>query len=168
MIRKATYSDARGIAEVHISSWRSTYREIVPNEYLDTLDLKKGIENWQQILMGEQNQGATFVATESDGIVGFASVGASREPGLEFQGEIYAIYLLDSFQKRGIGKELFITSMRQLNSFGYESQILWVLRDNPGINFYLHMGGQLITEKTDNIGGKDLRECAIGWNIADW
>ena len=34
------------------------------------------------------------------------------------------IYLLPSFQKRGIGKELFITSMRQLISFGYESQVL--------------------------------------------
>ena len=62
----------------------------------------------------------------------------------------------------------FIVAMRQLNSYGYGSQILWVLRDNPVINFYRHMGGKLITEKTENIGGKDLRECASGWNNPDW
>lgn len=48
----------------------------------------------------------------------------------------------------------FITSMRQLYSYGYGSQILWVLRDNPVINFYRHMSGKLITEKTENIGEK--------------
>ncbi len=32
-IRKATFSDAKGIAKVHVDSWKSTYINIIPDEF---------------------------------------------------------------------------------------------------------------------------------------
>jgi hypothetical protein len=38
-IRRASQSDARAIAEVHVASWRETYRGIVPDAFLDALSV---------------------------------------------------------------------------------------------------------------------------------
>jgi hypothetical protein len=38
LIRRAEPRDAAGIAHVHVASWRTTYRGIVPDSYLDALD----------------------------------------------------------------------------------------------------------------------------------
>lgn len=39
-IRKAELTDTKGIAKVHVDSWRTTYTNIVPEEYLRNLTLK--------------------------------------------------------------------------------------------------------------------------------
>jgi len=41
-IRKAKISDAKGISIVHIDSWLSTYKGIMPDERLEQLSYKKG------------------------------------------------------------------------------------------------------------------------------
>lgn len=33
-IRKAVLTDAKGIAKVHVDSWRTTYKNIIPDEFL--------------------------------------------------------------------------------------------------------------------------------------
>jgi len=34
-IRKANSNDALGVAKVQVDSWKTTYKNIVPNEYLE-------------------------------------------------------------------------------------------------------------------------------------
>lgn len=43
-IRKATPSDAEGIARVHVESWKSTYINIVPEDFLKNLSYEKRVE----------------------------------------------------------------------------------------------------------------------------
>jgi HAD superfamily hydrolase (TIGR01509 family) len=43
-VREATPADAGAIARVHIESWRSTYRGIVPDEYLESLSHEGDME----------------------------------------------------------------------------------------------------------------------------
>ena len=45
-IREPKISDARNIAIVHIDSWLSTYRGIMPDERLDKLSYEKGEVKW--------------------------------------------------------------------------------------------------------------------------
>ena len=40
VIREATPEDARAIATVHVASWRTTYRGLLRDAYLDSLDLE--------------------------------------------------------------------------------------------------------------------------------
>ncbi|WP_330217584.1 hypothetical protein [Planococcus halocryophilus] len=35
--RKATEQDAPGIAKVHVDSWKTTYKEILPSAFLTSL-----------------------------------------------------------------------------------------------------------------------------------
>jgi hypothetical protein len=43
---------------------------------------------------------------------------------------------------------------------------LWVLRRNPAVGFYQHMGGVEIGQKTVEIGGAFLEEVAFGFNLS--
>lgn len=40
-IRNATEQDAPGIARVHVDSWRATYKEILPSEFLASISYEK-------------------------------------------------------------------------------------------------------------------------------
>ena len=37
LVRVATFTDAREIAEVHVAGWKAAYRGMVPDELLDEL-----------------------------------------------------------------------------------------------------------------------------------
>lgn len=45
-IRKAVLSDAKGIAKVHVDSWRTTYANIMTEAYLNQLSYEKREEMW--------------------------------------------------------------------------------------------------------------------------
>lgn len=49
-IRKATINDAEGIAKVHVDSWRTTYKGIIPDEFLYNLSYKKELNYGSKIL----------------------------------------------------------------------------------------------------------------------
>jgi hypothetical protein len=57
-IRAAMLSDARSIAEVHVDAWKSTYRGLVPDAYLDPLNYSDSTERWRRILV--PRPGTTF------------------------------------------------------------------------------------------------------------
>lgn len=46
-IRGATVADAEGIAHIHVASWRSTYRGIMPDALLAGLSMERRAANWR-------------------------------------------------------------------------------------------------------------------------
>ena len=168
-IRAAQLSDAAEIAHVHIATWRSTYEGIVPKAYLDGLNSEKRVQQWQRMLTQVEPQNATLVATRlrDDGlgeqVIGFVSTGPNRAPNLKSDGELFAIYLLKEHQKKGTGKRLFEAGKNQLRQDGFTSIVLWVLADSPTVQWYEAMGGQRVGEKTEEVGGKPLKEWAYFW-----
>ena len=164
LIRAASISDAPAIAHVHVSSWLTTYRGIVPDGYLDSRDLQRSIARWQEILRDDPAKGwFTIVAEESGQIVGFASAGPIRTDDPGYTGELGGIYLLQSRQRRGIGRLLVADVARCLRERGMDSMFVWVLRDNPSRAFYEVLGGAYVREQPITIGGAELIEVAYGW-----
>lgn len=160
-IRRATAEDADAIARVHVDSWKSTYSGVVPDSYLDSLDVAARAEMWRAQL--EKGIAATFVAETSSGIIGFTSGGALREPLSTYDGELYAIYLLHPYQRRGIGRALVFDLVKSLRDDGLESMVVWVLEKNPAVSFYKNLGGIEIMHQSIDIGGASLDELALGW-----
>ncbi len=81
---------------------------------------------------------STFVAERDGLVVGFTSVGPSRdERGL---GELYAIYVDPDEWSTGAGRALIERAEEQLRG-DYEEVTLWVLEQNPRARrFYEHAG----------------------------
>ena len=162
--REARVEDSSGIAQVHIGSWRSTYRGLIPQSYLDGLDEVARGERWIEILGRGNPLESTRVALEENRIIGFTSIGPIREPQWPFEGELYALYLDDSHQKRGIGKRLFDEALDAMKKRGFRSMVVWVLRENPTCGFYEKMGGRYLGDKIEAIGGEEVVEVAYGWD----
>ena len=164
-IRAAIPEDAGSIARVHVDSWRSTYAGIVPAEYLVRLSYRNRESLWKELLTTDRPGTSYFVAdTGSGDIVGFANAGPEREGDSTYQGELYAIYIIEEYQRMGLGRRLFASVSRRLLADGFNSMLLWVLEDNhPAIRFYESLGGERVGRKTVTIGGADLVEVSYGW-----
>jgi GNAT superfamily N-acetyltransferase len=164
-IRLASQSDAGGIARVHVLSWQGAYRGILPDGFLASLSVDRRRQTWADQLSNPSARSATLVATEPpDIIVGFASAGPAREAGIGFLGELYAVYLLAAFQRRGLGRALFRGAADLLLAQGLPSMMLWVLKANPTRGFYEHLGGVAYLERPITIGETEYPEIAYGWS----
>jgi GNAT superfamily N-acetyltransferase len=164
-IREARPEDATGIARVHVDSWTSTYRGIVPDEVLDGLSYEAREDQRRKIFRSRIPGAFSLVAEdENGGIVGFADAGPERKGDPEYDSELYAIYLPAEAQGRGIGRSLFEEVVRRLRANRYRGMMLWVLAENPSRGFYARMGGQPVRRQTSTIG-KELEEIGYGWSL---
>jgi len=166
MIRAATVSDAPAIARVHVASWLSTYRGLLPDDFLESLSETNYAERWKRVI----TEGASKVVVAEDGsdVVGFASGGRERAGEQGFEGELYAIYVLDTAQGRGFGRELVRSMVDRLRELGLTNMIVWVLRDNrPARDFYERLGGIYVRAQPITIGSATLEEVSYGWRRLD-
>jgi ribosomal protein S18 acetylase RimI-like enzyme len=166
MVRAATIDDAPAIARVHIASWRSTYQTLLPADFLNALSEADFAERWRR-LIGEGSS-RVYVVEDEGSLVGFASGGPERAGESGYTGELYAIYVLDSFQQRGHGRELVRAVVGGLREMALEDMIIWVLRDNLSARlFYERLGGVYVRSQPITIGPATLEEVSYGWPRLD-
>ena len=162
MIRVALPNDAAEIARVHVESWRSSYRGLLADEFLDSLSEAGYADRWRRVI----GDGASrvFVVEEPDGVVGFASGGRERAGESGYEGELYAIYIVAGSQRKGHGRELVHTMAAALREKGLRDLIVWVLRDNTSAReFYERLGGSYVRAQPITIGPTTLEEVSYGW-----
>lgn len=164
-LRPATAGDVEGIARVHVESWRTTYRGIVPEAFLARLSYEARQRQWRRVFAGEPANGHVgfVVEAEAGEIVGFADGGPERTGEHGHDAELYAIYLLAEHQGRGLGRQLVRSVAGRLAELGHRSMLVWVLRENPACRFYAALGGRLVATRPIEIGGATLDEVAYGW-----
>ncbi|WP_047984388.1 GNAT family N-acetyltransferase [Ornithinibacillus californiensis] len=162
-IRKAVLTDAAGIAKVHVNSWRTTYKGIIPASFLDNLSYDKRTELWQRNISREDNY--VFVAeTENKEIVGFADCGKREDNHIANSGDLTSIYLLEEYQGKGIGKGLMKQLFRQFKELGYERVFVEVLDENNTRNFYEYYGAKLLKSEKIKMAGVVLDLLIYEWN----
>lgn len=162
LIREAKSGDITGIAKVNLATWKSTYRGIIPDEKLALVTLADRKEYMRGIL-ASQDQFIYVAESETGRVVGFVAAGPERLGNLGFQGEIYVIYVLQQFQRKGIGRRLVEAMRSRFQQAGVASVMVWALHDNPYQRFYLSLGGMITHTRTLNIDGFQTLERAYGW-----
>jgi ribosomal protein S18 acetylase RimI-like enzyme len=159
-IRPATPDDARGITVIHVEAWQAAYRGIVPDDYLDSLSIDARETVWRQILL--TGDSSTWVAMESETIVGWISAAGSRDSDAGTStGEVWAIYVAPARWGTGVGRSLCETAESYLRQQGFSEVTLWVLRDNErAVRFYRSNGFVVDSGHTKTLerGGKTLFE----------
>jgi L-amino acid N-acyltransferase YncA len=160
-IRKAIHGDENGIAIVHVKSWQSTYKGIMKEEILNNLSVERREKQWKEAIGAS---GIIYVALNNEGqIIGFASGGKSRSTEYSYDGELYAIYILEEYHRQGIGKKLISQIANELKTLEFQSMIVWVIRDNPSIHAYKKLGAISFESKDFEIGGEALIEEVLVW-----
>ena len=162
-IRDATLADAPAIARIHMDSWRSTYRGLVSDGFLDNLRFEDRLARWQQRLADEKM--FTLVAGAEPGrIVGFAQGGPEGTGRTDYTGELWALHIAVPYQRSGLGRRLTSEVAKRLQSMGFDSMFVWVLSGNhPARRFYERLGGTYVTKRLEAFGGGSIEEVAYGW-----
>ncbi|WP_189093310.1 GNAT family N-acetyltransferase [Deinococcus ruber] len=167
-LRAAVPEDAEQMASVHIQSWRETYTGLMPPDFLtrmtdDRMQELRGA-NWRRTIRDADEE--VCVAVRGGQVVAFVSGGALRPhtviPG-DYSAEVYTLYALKSVQGQGLGRRLLSEVAKGLNRRGYRGMALWVLASNPTRQFYTHLGGVELGQKTEETRFGPLVEVALGW-----
>lgn len=162
IFRKATLSDAKGIAKVHVDSWRTTYKNIIPDAFLEKLSYEQRTKIWEENIRKEGNY--VFVAENDEGeIIGFADGGKRETNNIENSGDLTSIYILESFQGKGIGKKLVEPLFKQFETLGYTRIFVDVLEKNNSRYFYEALGAKYLKSEKIIMGGVDLTLLTYEW-----
>ena len=153
--RPAREADAQALAEVHVRSWQAAYRELLPADFLAGLSISDRAERWRGRLREEQPPQATTVAELGGELVGFASIGRSRDDDLADWLELNTIYLLPSAWGTGIGGRLLDAALVRDRRY-----FLWVFVGNQRAQAFYRKTDFAPDGSTKSItlGGRTLTE----------
>jgi GNAT superfamily N-acetyltransferase len=152
-VRLAAPDDAPTIADIHVRSWRTTYRGLVPDPILDGLSIERRTSGWRGAIerqAGELAQAPatalerTWVVETAVGVVGFAGSGPGRAesaPPLAGSGEVYAIYLAPGSLGQGYGRTLFEHAVSDLHARAFDPIVVWVFEANATARRFYETAG---------------------------
>jgi diamine N-acetyltransferase len=146
-IRLANENDLTTVEQLAREIWPVAYNGIVPPQQLEyMLNL---IYNNAALRDQLQNQQHTFLMVEQDGKpVGFASY-STVAPGVS---KLHKLYVHQSTQGQGIGKQLIDHIIAQLQSQSVHTLRLNVNRYNKARFFYEKLGFVIMKEEDVDIG----------------
>jgi ribosomal protein S18 acetylase RimI-like enzyme len=166
LIRDMTLADCRRVSELRIRGWQAAYRRLMPQSYLDGLDVDADTERRRAWLAQGDGSVVNLVAERDGEVVGWAAHGPYRDGEVRtMDAELYAIYVSPELLGYGIGRALLDASVWQRTAAGHERMFLWVLKENTGARrFYeragFHADGAEESFEVDGIAVPEVRYAA--------
>lgn len=156
IIRQAGLEDAEAIIDVNLDTWAVAYEGIIDQTFIENrrANKLKAIAAYQDRFKDPET--IVFVAEVDGKVVGFANAGKERS-GV-YDGEIYALYVLEAYHGIGIGMALLKRVKTLFHIQGKKTLLIWSLTANPYRGFYERMGGVEVKRKTLEIGAQNLEE----------
>jgi len=165
-IRPAKIEDARDLAQIQVNSYLDTYSNLLPEEYLNAFSYEEQEEDWKQFFRTKSSQ-LLFIAENKDTILGYCLADPTSSFSEEYPSELVSLHIRKPYQRRGIGRSLFVHVVKQMNSSDIKGMFCWVLSENSARHFYERLGGRLVGQKpwiNNAIFDVDITEVAYGWS----
>jgi ribosomal protein S18 acetylase RimI-like enzyme len=160
-VRTARPDDAAALARIYIDSWQDTYAGVISHALLSAMSHKSHTARWQAAIKGP---GTVLVAEDARlGAIGLCSLGAARDGGAGFDGEIYTLYVDPAFQGRGTGRALLTGAFESFKDRNLRSCLIWAHARNNACFFYEAMGGRRVATRTTRLMGELTPEVGFGW-----
>lgn len=131
---------------------------------IESLAGSRSEATWQARLARSGGLTATWIAERGGEAVGFAASGPARHLLQGLEAEVYALYVLQSHQRRGVGRELLGACARHFVRHGLFGFYLWVLKANRARLFYEGVGGAEAGEKSERLGNHSFSQVAYVWH----
>ncbi len=112
------------ISNIYESSWKYAYKDMIPQEYLDSIPAGRWANRIGKAGMDSR------ILIEKEKMIGTASFCKSRWEKYSDYGEIVSIYFLPAYIGMGYGRRLLNKCMEELKQYGFSKVLLWVLEDN--------------------------------------
>ncbi len=146
-IREMVLSDAEHIAQIHAQSWRTTYRGILTQEYLDGHVFCERLALWKKRIEAPAPESVGFVAMLGDSPVAFIFAYVSHDA--EWGTLVDNLHVAANVQRRGIARTLLLRLGVTLVARGVTDGVyLEVYEDNQGARaFYETLKGRAVLRR---------------------
>lgn len=165
-IRNANLQDIPGIARVHVDTWRTTYKDLLPAGFLENLSYEQRAKSWVTNL---QQEDMLVLVVENDlgEIIGFATTNTRESNTVPNATDLTSLYLLKEYQGKGIGRQLMEILFAHYEEHNYSHVFVEVLKDNPTKYFYEAFGAVHVKDVPITIAGTTIFESIYVWNLSD-
>jgi GNAT superfamily N-acetyltransferase len=165
IIREAVIGDCAGIARVIVDTWRAAYHGIIAPDFLDRLSIAERQDHLENFFRTADEKTFAFVVVDETGaIVGYAGAGLEGEQSKLRHGELYALYVLEEHQRKGIGRQFVKAVAGRFRAMKVNSLVIWVLAGNPCAGFYDRLGGWRVDTRKLDLGGISYDIVSYGWS----
>lgn len=132
-VRIATSKDAESVANIRVSTYQTSYRGYLPDDFLNSLKIDEDV-----IQMTEEylKDGLMYLATDKDKPVAYAHI-TDKENNIF---AIDALYCHPDYQRKGAGKLLVEILCQMKKEQGFKYCIISTLKDGPSVAFYEKVG----------------------------
>lgn len=125
-IRLAKADDVKNIAALYVYNHRTTYKNLLPAEYFETLTESYAENKWQSYIDDTNNR--VWVAEDESGFLGFAASTADEE--LTTVWYLDSLHVCEKARGRGIGTALIKTVGNYAYECGYEKMSICIVKGN--------------------------------------
>ncbi|MBU3192496.1 GNAT family N-acetyltransferase [Clostridium algidicarnis] len=134
-VRKAVKGDSKDLANIIVESWKSAYRDIIPeDEIIKFLDKKRRQKQFEKFI---EDKEIVLIGFYKESPCGLVFANKDNDEDLENCGSIYSIYLLEECWGKGLATKLMEMVTNILKEYGCNKVCLWVYEENQrAINFY--------------------------------
>lgn len=166
-IRYNRLEDQEQMAHIKVDSWNATYKGIIDDDYLASLDYK--IQTDRYIDSFDEYKYTVLVAIEKETnkVVGYSCFSTSQNEFVPTSDcELVSLYLHPDYTGKGIGKSLFRETVKILKGYNKRNMLVWCIKDNVNATkFYQKLGGIKYTEKFAKIGSRVYPEYGYLFDI---
>ena len=145
IFREATAADAVAIARLHAESWRSAYRGIFSDDFLDHRVHQERKKSWQARFSGDESHPFFVLLAENNArLAGFACTFPEKDP--IWGSYLDNLHVAPGLTGQGIGRSLLSEVVRRLERNGTRGGLyLWVVEQNHRAReFYEKAGGTVV------------------------
>lgn len=147
--------DPMAVSRVYEESWKTAYRGILPDEYLDSIP----IGHWMTARTAGPTD-RTLLLLDGADVIGVSTVCRSRFPDWPDWGEVVSLYLRPAYMDQGHGGPLLEAAVQALRQQGFDRVFLWVLEENARARHFYEKHGFACSGAAmeTELGGKTVRE----------
>ena len=158
-VRKGNIEDLEEIILINKKTCKTTYNGIIDKEFLDNVSIEVTPEELkcktEQILNGNARY---YVAIDNNKIVGMLKLIKVDTNNSGKIPEIQALYVLQEYQKKGIGSKLVNEAKKTLKDEKFSKMQIGCIDGNPSNEFYKKIGGKFIGQRKFKLAGIDYNE----------
>lgn len=149
--------DTEAVRHIAYTSWHHTYEGIIPRHIQDTF-LERAYH--PEIIEEKRTHAYLYVAELAGEIIGFANVSIINEAK---EAELFAIYLLPTYQGYGAGTALLKHSIQEQ---GLQTLFVEVEQANDvGMQFYKAKGFTHVKTYTEDFAGHSLQTVQLRLDV---
>jgi len=163
--RPIAATDAAAVSDIHVASWRDSYRGMLRDDYLDSAIAPERLAVWTERLRNLAPFDFGFIAAAANRSLGFVFLRGADDP--VWGTLLDNLHVLPGFKGQGIGRLLVEAGAREaMNRHPRDRVYLWVFEQNSGARrFYRRLGGHEAERAVVDVpGGGAVAEWRVVWD----